>query len=254
MSPVKEADPSALALEAAFAEAMGAPARPLDPPAPKEIDPEAPHGRDDQGKPLAPYGLTKDGKPKRTAAGRPAKDDQARTAPPASPGDAGKDDQQLAEPGQYNKQLSDTADGLWLALSCLGKAGPDIPLIGKLIPAQRIQAQAAVWFATKDRAVAAISLAAEHNAAAARFARKLEGGDITWVITCMSLVMPVLSASELIWSKDADKKLAELEQPSLAELAARNEKELEAAIAKMTAATTEAAEQQVASLNGSEPA
>src|SRR5215469_5558138 len=114
--PVKEADPNAKSLDDAFRTAMGAPAKPKEPPAPPLVDKEAPHGRDDDGNPLAPYGLNKDGSVRKSAAGRPAKDDQARTAPAEpDPKDAGKskDAVQLAEPGQYFKPLSETADGLW---------------------------------------------------------------------------------------------------------------------------------------------
>jgi hypothetical protein len=57
--------------EQKFAAAMGAPepGAPLDRPAPKRRDPDAPHGLDEQGKPKAPYGLKDDGRPRITAAG-----------------------------------------------------------------------------------------------------------------------------------------------------------------------------------------
>lgn len=251
--PVKEADPAARSLTEAFNEAMGAPPRPKEPPAPKPLDPDAPHGRGDDGEPLAPFGLNKDGSVRKSAAGRPSKDDQARTAPP-QPADAkavAKDQPvQLAKPGQYAKQLSDTADGMWFAMSALGKAAPGIPFIGtKLVEHQvpaKIQAQAAVWYATKDRAVAAVSLAAEHSASAARFAAKLETGDFTWIITCLSLVAPIVSLSGMVWAKDADVQLKAAEQPSLAELSARNDKAMDEAITLMTLAAAMAADKAAA--------
>ena len=257
--PVKEADPEATSLDQAFAVAMGAAPKPKDPPAPKEIDPDAPHGRDDDGKPLTPFGLTKDGRPRRSAAGRPPREDQPRTGPasPISAGSGGQPDKEtdLAAPGQYVKPLSDTADTIWFGLSALGKIAPSIPLIGKKLPAEKIQAQAAVWHATQDRMVAAVSLAAEHNAAAARFAAKLEGGDITWMITCLSLVGPVIALSGMVWAKDADVQLSQAEQPSVTELAAKNEQAMDMAIAQMTAnaklaavVSEQAAQEQVAAV------
>lgn len=251
MSPVSEASPDAKSLDAAWESAMGAPARPKEPPPPPAVDPEAPHGRDHQGVPLQPYGLNKDGSVRKSAAGRPGKDDKPRTTAPAPGPGPGKPAAVLAEPGQYTQALADSADGVWLAMSALGKAAPDIPLIGKSLAGkgydQKIQAQAQVWYLTKDRAVAAVSLAAEHNAAAARFAARFEGGDITWMITCMSLVMPILSLSGMVWAKDADQQLAESKQPSLAELADRNEQDLAGAVRKMIAQAEAAANEQPAS-------
>ena len=250
--PVKDADPAARSLDDAFASAMGAPARPKDPPPPREVDPEAPHGRDEHGVPLEPHGRNKDGSIRKSAAGRPAKEDRARTAPPGSQPPAGnnKPAEGLCQPGEFAKELSDTADTIWFGMSALAKAAPGIPVIGPKLPAERIQAQAAVWWMTKDRAVAAVSLAAEHNAAAARFARKLQGGDITWMITCLSLVAPIVSLSATIWSKDADKQLADGGQPSLAELAVKNDAAMDDAIRQMTAQAEAAANEQAAALNG----
>jgi hypothetical protein len=241
MSPVKDADPDAVSLDAAFAEAMGAPARPKEPAAPPEIDPDAPHGRDAEGAALAPHGYNKDGSIRKSAAGRKSKDEQARTTAPDKPGEA-KPEAELAKPGEYVQDLAGTADGLWMAISMFGKAAPSIPVIGPKLPALKIQAQAAVWFATKDRMVAAVSLAAEHNAAAARFARKLKGGDATWMITCATLAMPLISLSGMVWAKDADAQLKQAEQPTLAELAARNEATLQSTIAEIIQQAKTAAE------------
>jgi hypothetical protein len=244
VNPVKEADPAAKSLDAAFAAAMGAPPKPKEPAAPKDIDPLAPHGRDPDGSALAPFGLTKDGIPRKTAAGRPANVDQPRTGKPEAPRDD-KAAVSLAQPGQHAKELAGTADGIWFMLSAIGKAAPGIPLIGHRLPAVKIQAQAAVWFATKDRAVAAVSLAAEHNASAARFARKLQADDITWMITCVSLIVPILSLSSMVWAKDADAQLKAAEQPSLAELKKKNEAAMDDAIAQITAQVEAAAKAQM---------
>lgn len=256
MSPVSQADPAAQTLDAAFAEAMGAPPKPREPPAPAEVDPDAPHGRDDQGAPLEPFGRTKDGRIRRSPAGRPPKEDQPRTGPaPAAP--AGKSNTDtppavLCRPGELSKELSDTADAVWFGMSALGKAAPAIPLVGgwavrKGLPG-RLQAQAAVWYATKDRAVAAVSLAAEHSASAARFARKLEGGDITWMITCLSLVAPIVSLSGTVWAGDADAQLAAAGQPSVADLAKKNEAAMDEAVRLMTAHVAQLAAEQAAAV------
>lgn len=42
-------------------------------------DAEAPFGRDADGKPIAPYGLTQEGRPRKSAAGRPANPDSKRS-------------------------------------------------------------------------------------------------------------------------------------------------------------------------------
>lgn len=230
MSPVKAADPDAAALDAAFAEAMGAPARPREPAAPPEIDPDAPHGRGDDGTPLAPHGLTKDGKPKRTPAGRKPKDDQPRTGPaaphePGKPGKAGT----IPAARDYREPLDEFADALWLGLTGIGMVGGKIPLIGRYIPEQKIAAEAAVFHAEKTRLVTSVNIAAQHNAQARRFAEKCADGTTSWVLMCGFMAMPFLTMSAAVWQ--GDKALAGKEMPSLAELAKRNEAEMDSFIA-----------------------
>jgi hypothetical protein len=88
MSPVKNADPEAKSLDDAFTAAMGVTARPREPAAPTDIDPDAPFGKDSAGAAIAPYGLTKDGKVRRSNAGRRSKDDMPRIGAPESPAEA----------------------------------------------------------------------------------------------------------------------------------------------------------------------
>lgn len=246
--PVKEADPAAKSLDAAFAEAMGAPAKPKEPAPPPETDPEAPHGRDDDGKPLAPFGLTKEGKPRRSTAGRKPKEDQARVSPAAGQPAAGE-----AKTGtvvakkDYSGALGETADSLWVALTVLGQLPLDkIPLLGR-IPAGKgatlgsrlagaevkLAAQAHILAAHKAPMVSALNLAAQNNARARRLAEKLETGDATWVLMCGALAAPVLVASRELWSGKLD----------TAALAEANRAEFEAWTAQLIEAMTAAAQQ-----------
>lgn len=218
--PVKEADPAAQSLDSAFAEAMGAPPKPREPAAPPEIDAEAPHGRGDDGKPLAPFGYTKEGKVRRSAAGRKSKDDQARTAPAAVPAVPDRKDPVPAAGKDYSRTLTETADGAWVAMTFAGRLPlAKIPLLAK-IPAGKgrtlatvldgaevkLQAQAALLSQNKRGLVAAVNLAAQNNARARRLAEKLEGGDATWVILAAAMAGPFLLQTQALWSGKADAK------------------------------------------------
>jgi len=108
-------------LDDEWAKAMEGPSLPREPGPPPEVDPEAPHGRDDQGQPLAPFGLRKDGKPAKSPAGRRSKDDQPRTAPAAGPG---KTLVVLPErqPGWYEEKLTEFGTQLWLLIGFVSPA------------------------------------------------------------------------------------------------------------------------------------
>lgn len=249
--PVKEADPAAAGLDAAFAEAMGAPARPKEPAGPPEIDRDAPHGRDEAGAPLAPYGLTKDGKPKRTAAGRRPRDDQPRTGPvvpppPPAPEPAGQRD--------FSGPLGEFADAAWFGLTGLGTIGAKIPLIGRYVPQEKIAAEATVFRSQKDRLIISVNIAAQHNAKARRFAEHCADGTVSWVVMCGFMAMPFLAMSAAVWQ--GDKALAERELPSLAELAKRNETEMDAFISDLAGQleATAAEPAPAAGVNGQAPA
>jgi hypothetical protein len=249
--PVKEADPDAKSLDEAFSAAMGTPARPAEPAAPPAVDPDAPFGREDDGAAKAPYGLTKDGKPRRSNAGRKPRDpdDAPRTGPPADgPGaPAGGGGNAAPEGKDYSAALSDFGDALWFGASALGKGGSAIPLIGKHIPERKVAAQAGVFRTFKPSLVNAVNIAAQHNAKAARFAASVESGDITWVVMVGFMVMPFMTMSAAIW-KDSDENpaLAMAELPSLTELAEQNDKQLDAYLASITAQMEAMAEQQQA--------
>lgn len=234
MSPVKEADPDAQALDDAFAAAMEAPARPREPSAPPEVDNDAPHGRDENGQPLAPFGLTKDGKPRRSAAGRKASnpDNAPRTSPAAA--EAPEDAKGKPAGRDYAGPLSEFADAVWFAGSALGKGGSAIPLVGRYIPERKVAAQAGVFRAYKGQLVGAVNLAAQHNARAARFAARIETGDITWVAMCAFMTMPFLTMSAAIWKGDQALAAAGV-QGGIGALAAANDTQLDAYLAEVSA-------------------
>lgn len=245
---VPAADPQALELDQAFQAAMEGPAKPRsEAKAPPEVDHDAPHGRDEAGVPLAPFGLTKEGKPKRTAGGRPLKDsaDRSRTvsAQPSPPPVPPAGQKAKPDPRNWTEELDGLGDALWFGLSAVSKVAPSVPILGKLIPEEKLAAQAFVLSETKPRLVAAVNLAAQHNAKAAGFCKKLEGGDGLWALTAMFMVMPVLSLSVTIWKGD-ETELKEAELPTLAEMAKRNEDKMDEMLARINAqiaAATEAA-------------
>jgi hypothetical protein len=193
---VKTADPNALELDEVFKAAMEGPAKPRVADPPGEIDRDAPHGRGDDGAPLAPYGWTKPakkGEPSRPrlTRGRPSKDDEARTGtviPPKSGGQNKKVEADLE--ADYSEGLGELADAIWFGLTGLGMFGSKIPIVGRFLPEQKLAAEAYVFRANKDKLCGALSLSARHNASAARFCAKATQGEVTWVATAAFMVMP----------------------------------------------------------------
>lgn len=249
--PVAAADPEATALDAAFAEAMGAAPKPKEPPAPPEIDPEAPHGREEDGSPKAPYGFTKEGRPKLTAGGRKRRDeDKARvTKAPV------KDDAKtgtVIPPKDFSKPLTETADGIWVGMTFLGQIPlADLPLVGKiplgkgktlgdkLAGAERkLQAQAHILNANKGALVGALNLAANNSPRARRLVEKLETGDATWAIMCGAMMAPFVMQSRALWAGT----LAENEMPSVDEMARANAANFDAWSERVSAMLSEAAQ------------
>lgn len=254
--PVKAADPDAQTLTDAFADAMGAPARPKDPPPQGEIDPEAPHGRDGDGKPLAPFGLTAEGRPRRSNAGRKRKDpdDAPRTVKPDAGGGQAPDGAEghALEPRDFSAPLMDAGESLWFGGSVLARVGPQVPLVGRFVPGKKLAATMAVFDSERPRLAAALNEAAQHDKRARRLAEKLATGDVGWALTCMFMVAPFTGAVAAIWQ--GDDALKERELPTLAELATTNEKAMDAMLARisqqMELAQQLAAQQQQAAMVG----
>lgn len=232
--PVKETDPAATSLEGAFAEAMAGPAKPRDVPAPPPVDREAPHGRDDAGEPLAPYGLNKDGSVRRSPAGRPRKDkdDAARTvaAQPAAadPDKAG----QQPEGRDFSAALMDAGETIWFGGSIVAKVGPQVPILGRFVPGKKLAATMAVFDAERPRLAAALNLAAQHDARARRLATRLADGDAGWALSVMFMVAPFAGAVASVWQ--GDKALADRELPALAELVKHNEAAMDRMLERIT--------------------
>src|SRR5260370_41865439 len=127
---VAPAGPRAQALDEAFAGAMGAAPKPTEPPAPPEVDREAPHGRDENGEPLAPYGKTKDGRPKLSPAGRkPNVDDKARLAKD-SPDAKGQGTQRQLGPHDFSGPPKEAGATTWVGGSLVARPGPPTAPVG----------------------------------------------------------------------------------------------------------------------------
>lgn len=226
--PVGAAHPDAVKLDEAFAAAMDTPGKPREPGPPPEVDAGAPFGRDEEGKPLAPFGLRKDGKPKLSAAGRKPDEEQARVGPQPP----GKDEPAKKPGGQvelkrYAPAIAETLEVVWLGGTVIGQVGPDIPVVGKLLPdGDKLQAQAAVVLLYKNNLASALDLCAQHNESARRLAEKMSSGSAGWALNAAFMLLPVISTSLRIWGKEEPQKDAEGNVlPTLAEQLAEQNRE-----------------------------
>lgn len=269
-------DPDALPIGDIFAQAMAGPNKPRDVPSPGDVDPDAPHGRDAEGNPLAPFGWTKPTskndtpRPKLTSGGRKAKIDQARVAsdpgPAASAGKSSVSHAETAkpklEPRDYAGPLAETSEAIWVGLTMLSDVPLEkTPIIGR-IPVgkgkvlgdylaglnRKLAAQAHIFNANRGGLVQALNVAANNSARARRLCDKLEAGDATWVLMCGAMVMPFMSQTASLWtnSLEADglpalAKLAEANKASMDSWIAKFNSQLEALTAEAAEALTEAA-------------
>lgn len=257
--PIPEAHPDAVKLDEAFAAAMNTPGKPREPGPPPEVDNDAPFGRDDAGTALAPFGLTKDGKPKKSPAGRkPAAEEKARVGEtPAH--DTGKKGEPaaLATPVKYAPDIAETLEVFWLGGTVIGQVGPDLPVVGRFLPdGDKMQAQAAVILLYKDNISGALDICAQHNDSARRLAEKLAGGGAGWALNAAFMMLPVISTSLKVWGKEEVELDPETQEPipTLAEkLAEQNRASFAEYMENLARKAQEAAAAQQESPNGSQP-
>lgn len=233
---VPAADPAAAVLDAAFAEAMGAAPKPKEPAPPPETDPDAPHGRDEAGIPLEPYGRNKDGSIRKSAAGRKARDpdSKARISSDPAPGEARTGT--VISPQDFTEGLDAFGDAVWLSLTMAGK----LPL-GRLpfVPASApvlVRAEATLFRGHKPMLVSAVNLAAQHSARARRLAEKLDTGDMTWALTSGMMCAPFIIQSVALWKGAVTGDVIQ-------DLAGQNDTDLQDFIDQLKQMMTEAAEQ-----------
>lgn len=220
MSEIDETFSSALKTDAGLAD-------PEMPSPPRKFpgDPEAPHGRDEAGAPLAPYGIGKNGRPRikpagpgraRTGDEKPRVDDK-----PDSPG-AGKDrDKDTGGGADYAADLNELGMAIWLGASAMRG--------GKLwfLRFPDTRPYAAVWKQQLPASVAAWNVAAKQNAAVRGYVKKFSGdGSWSWVIgvsvssiSLLAACIEVAKAPAYVRETLADSNDQEMEQFMTAQLA-----------------------------------
>lgn len=165
------------------------------PPPPPRRDPDAPHGRDEQGQPLAPYGTKADGTPRLKPAGPgrgrtgPAAIDPPRVTAAPPPGAA------QAAARDYAEQLDELGEGVWMLLS-----GVPVPWRGVRI---RVQAQAAILKANKPVLVRSCNTIARHSPAFAARVDALTSGNAAWILPAMFGLAPFVGQSLAMWRAPA---------------------------------------------------
>jgi hypothetical protein len=212
-------------VDAAFEAALSADAGrdvPADIAAPPrhDRDPEAPHGRAEDGSPIAPFGLKADGTPRlrEPGPGRPKGDEKPRvTASAPGPGKASKG----GGGADYTDDLMGLGLSVWVGASAL-KGGK---LLGLPLPDARPYAVA--WKAQLPQTVAAWNAAAQQNATVRGYVEKFSGeGSLSWVIGVAVASAGFIAGCAEIARADASTK---------AQLAAANDAQMQQFIAEQIA-------------------
>lgn len=174
-------------------DAGASPAGVPDPP-PRIEDPDAPHGRAEDGTPNAPYGHRADGRPriKPPGPGRGGKTDKPRVINALPPGqNAGSSPGPAPGPRDYTEALDEFAEGIWMLLS-----GTPVPFPGVRT---RLHAQAAILRGNKTPLVKAWNTAAQHNEQIAAGVEKMTSGNAAWVLPVMFGMLPFVGQSIAMW-------------------------------------------------------
>jgi hypothetical protein len=173
------------AFRAALAQEAQAAPPPEVPPPPRravDTDPEAPHGRAEDGTPLAPFGINKrTGLPNKSAGG-PGRGHRERPRvvdPPLGKPAAAGGPRETAAAGAYAEDLAGLATSVWIGASAL--QGGTLPLVKIRTPDLRPFAY--LWHEQTPQLVAAWAQAAQSNATVRGWVGKLAGeGSWQWVI------------------------------------------------------------------------
>lgn len=194
--PVPPADPVGGAFEAALradASAVAAGQAPAPPRITSSSDPEAPHGRGDDGRPLAPFGYVKGTERPRikpAGPGRGGKDDQPRTerTPAVPAGQAGKVIPPSTLP-DFREDLAGLGMSIWIGGAMLPPTRPYAYLFHQSLPGM----------------VEAWNAAAQQNAAVRGQVEKWAGeGSYGWVLRVSIATVPFLVSCAQLASTPKD--------------------------------------------------
>lgn len=177
----------------AAGDAEDAPAPDVPPPPRKpERDPDAPHGRNENGEPLTPYGIGKNGRP-RIKPGGPGRGGADKTDKPRVTSDPPKD--ASARPSEVTGKAADYVDDLmgmataiWLGASSIrgGQIGS--------IRMPDLRPYAMVWQQNMGDMAAAWAMGAASNKTIRRYVRRLAGDESwSWVFAVGATTVGLMS-------------------------------------------------------------
>lgn len=165
------------------------------PPPPPRRDPEAPHGRDEAGAPLAPYGLKADGTGPRLKPAGPGRGGKAAQGavdkPRVTVAPQGEAARAAASTRDYTEQLDDLAQGVWAVMS-----GVPVPWTNLRI---RFQAQAAIWHGNTPTLVRSGNTIARHCPPVAAKVDALTTGNAAWMLPALFGLAPFVGQSLAMW-------------------------------------------------------